>query len=95
MTGLETLHYLVNILQEREDLREFADYLPTRSFVDGVIAATNEGRTNDAVSAIDGCERLLNLLRNDLRQADIEWYSGLIQQLRGGLPSPLESRKPG
>jgi len=52
MSSLETLQHLVTILQERGYLREFADYLPTLSFVDGVIAAINEGRTNDAVGQV-------------------------------------------
>jgi hypothetical protein len=83
--GFQTVQHSVIILYKRNVLNEYADYLPTLPFVSDVIDKINAAKPAEAVTAINKCTQLFNLIKDDLTQIEVEWYSGIIEFLKMGI----------
>ncbi|NDJ77536.1 MAG: hypothetical protein GYB65_14890 [Chloroflexi bacterium] len=82
MSGFQTIQHLLTLLQHRGLMCDFAQYLPTLHFVNRIIAQINAGETEQATAALNRCERVLILLWDELCSDEIEWYAGVIDQVK-------------
>ena len=87
LSGFEVVNHLTTLLYNKGLIGKFAHCIPTLSFFNSTMTLINEGKTKEALSAIASCEHVLFLFENDLSEKEIDWYSGIIRQLKQGVAS--------